>query len=103
MVLDSASAYAKVRGNVLTGVAGEDQLHDLALSRREARDAIHRVRSPGEQLGQRVLLLDKLVIPATQSRFPRQGLSQPVLLFCQLGFVTRNRVALRAFKSGALG
>ena len=33
MVLDSALADAEIRGDVLIGMAGEDQFHDLALSR----------------------------------------------------------------------
>ena len=33
MVLDSALADAQIRGDVLAGMAGEDQVHDLALSR----------------------------------------------------------------------
>ena len=47
MVLDRALADAKVRGDILAGVAGEDQVHDLALSRREARDMVRRILSPG--------------------------------------------------------
>ena len=51
MVLDRALADAKIRGDVLAGVAGEDQFHDLALSRSQARDVIRRSLPPGGQLG----------------------------------------------------
>ena len=39
MVLDSALTDAEIRGDVLAGMAGEDQFQNLALSPREARDA----------------------------------------------------------------
>jgi hypothetical protein len=58
VVLDGALVDAKVRRDILVGVAGEDQLHDLALPRSEARDAIGCVLSPGEQVAQDLLLLD---------------------------------------------
>jgi len=50
MVLHSALADAEFRGDVLIGMAGEDQFHDLARSRSEARDAVRRSLPPGEQL-----------------------------------------------------
>ena len=50
MVLDSALADAKIGGDVLAGVASEDQFHDLALSRREIRDVARRSLPPGGQL-----------------------------------------------------
>jgi hypothetical protein len=48
MVLDGASVDAEIRGDILARVAGEDQLHDLALAGREALDTIGGVRSRGE-------------------------------------------------------
>ena len=65
MVLDGASVDAQIRGNILAGVAGEDQLHDLALPRCEARDAIRRFLSPGEQLAQHLVLVGQLVVLTT--------------------------------------
>src|ERR1700682_3268497 len=47
MVLNSALADAEVRGNILTGLSGEDQFHNLALSRSETRDMIRRILMPG--------------------------------------------------------
>jgi hypothetical protein len=43
MVLDGALTDAEIRGDVLTGLAGEDLFHDLALSQSEARKVICRV------------------------------------------------------------
>jgi hypothetical protein len=39
IVLDRALANAEVGRNVLAGVAGEHQLHDLALTRGQTREA----------------------------------------------------------------
>ena len=50
MILDSAYGYAEIRCDVLAGVAGKDQLQDLALTRSEPRDAIRRILRPGESL-----------------------------------------------------
>jgi hypothetical protein len=50
MVLDSTLADAKIGGDILAGVAGEDQFHDLALSPSQARDVVSRGLPPGEQL-----------------------------------------------------
>ena len=47
MVFDSALANAKIGGDVLTGVASEDQFHDLTLSRRQIRDVARRSLPPG--------------------------------------------------------
>ena len=50
MVLDSALADAEIGGDIFAGMASEDQLHDLALSRSEARDVVRRSLPRGEQL-----------------------------------------------------
>ena len=50
MVLDGASADAKIRGDILTGLAGKNKFHDLALSHSQTREVIRRGRPPGEQL-----------------------------------------------------
>ena len=42
MVLDRALADAEVGGDVLAGMAGEHQVHDLALARGEAGEARRR-------------------------------------------------------------
>ena len=47
MVLHRALAYAKIHGDILTGVAGEYQLHDLVLTWREPREMPRRILSPG--------------------------------------------------------
>ena len=49
----------KIRGDVLAGVSGEHQLHDLALTRREPRDVIRRILSPGGQLARIPRLLER--------------------------------------------
>src|SRR5665213_2628632 len=43
MVLDGTLADAKIRGDVLAGVPGQDPLHDLALPPREASDVARRI------------------------------------------------------------
>ena len=50
MVLDRALADAEIRGDILAGMAGEDQFHDLALSRREARDVVRRASRQADSL-----------------------------------------------------
>jgi hypothetical protein len=50
MVLDSALANAKIRGDSLTVVTSEDEFHDLALPRTQNRDAVGRDLVPNEQL-----------------------------------------------------
>ena len=47
MGLDGALADAKIRGDILARVAGENQFHDLALSRRQTRDVVRRGLPPG--------------------------------------------------------
>ena len=42
MVLDGALADAEIGGDILAGVAGEDHVHDLALSRGQTRDVSRR-------------------------------------------------------------
>ena len=37
----------KIRGDILAGVSGEHQLHDLVLTRREPRDIVRRILPPG--------------------------------------------------------
>jgi hypothetical protein len=68
MVLDSALADAEIRGDILAGVASENQRHDLALARSEAC-AFRGMLSPGEQLAQDPLLSDQLVNLTTQNAF----------------------------------
>ena len=98
MVLDRALAEAEIRSDILAGVAGEDQFHDLALSRSEPRDAIRCILSMGEQLAQNIVLLNQLVHLTKQSLFSGERLSQPDFHAPQLAFVARDRAALRAFK-----
>ena len=98
MVLDRALAEAEIRSDILAGVAGEDQFHDLALSRSEPRDAIRCILSMGEQLAQNVLLLNQIVHLTKQSLSSGERLSQPDFRPPQLAFVARDRAALRAFK-----
>ena len=76
MVLDSALADAKIRCDILAGVASEDQLHDLALSRSETRDGIRRTPLRGEQLAQNLLLLDQPIVLTKQNFFSSEGLPQ---------------------------
>jgi hypothetical protein len=52
MVLDRSLADADIRSNILIGVTGKDERHDLALSRSETRDATHGIASRAQQLGQ---------------------------------------------------
>jgi hypothetical protein len=80
MVFDGALADAEIGGDVLAGVAGKDHFHDPVLTRREARNATGGVFSRDKQFAQYPLLLDQLVVLTAQSRFSREGLSQPVLL-----------------------
>ena len=100
MVLDSAVADAEVCGDILARVAGEDQFHDLALSRREARDAIRRILSVGDQVAQDLLSLDQLVVFTTQSRLSGESLSQPER--CSVASYERElaRQEIRAFQYG---
>ena len=65
MVLDGALADAEIKGDDLAGLAGKDQLHDLVLSWRKARDAIGRAFSRGKQRTQNPLLLDQFVVLMT--------------------------------------
>lgn len=46
MVLNCPLADTKVRGDILARVSGEHQLHDLVLTRCEARDMPRRILSP---------------------------------------------------------
>src|SRR6516162_4110096 len=50
MVLDCALADAEVGGNVLAGMTSERQLHDLALTRGQTREALRRRLPPNRQL-----------------------------------------------------
>jgi len=50
MVFDSALTEAKICGDIFIGVASEDHLHNLALSRGKTRDAIRRFPSPRGEL-----------------------------------------------------
>jgi hypothetical protein len=83
MVLDSALADTKIRGDILVGLAREDPLHDLALSRGQSRDVVGRGLPPGEQLA------DQRVHLTEQNRFSGESVSQ--LDSCQLAFVARER------------
>jgi hypothetical protein len=47
MVLNGALAKMEIRGDILAGVPGKHQRHDLVLTRREPRDMICRILSPG--------------------------------------------------------
>ena len=51
MVLDRTLADAEVGGNVLAGVAGEHQLHNLALARGQTGEARRCGRPPNRRLG----------------------------------------------------
>ena len=102
MVLDRALADAEIRSDILAGVAGKDQFHDLALSRTEIRDAIRCILSMGKQLAQNILLLNQLVHLTKQGLFSGERLSQPDFRKRQAAFVARSRATLRAFKWGAL-
>ena len=51
MVLDGPLADAEIGGNILAGLAGENQVHDLPLSRRKPGDMLRRFLVPGGQLG----------------------------------------------------
>jgi hypothetical protein len=75
MVLDSALTDAEIRGDVLAGMAGEDQFQDLALSPREARDASRRILSPGKWLAQYLMLMEQVVDLAKQGRFSGERLA----------------------------
>jgi hypothetical protein len=75
MVFHGALADAKIRGDVLAGVAGENQLHDLTLPRCEARDAIRRIRPMTEELVHCLMLTNQLVVLMAQGLFPRESLS----------------------------
>jgi hypothetical protein len=96
MVLDRALAEAEIRSDILAGVAGEDQFHDLPLSRSEPRDAIRCILSMGEQFAQNVLLLNQLVHLTKQSLFSGESLSQPDFHALQRAFVAHDRATLRA-------
>ena len=50
MVLDRALADAEVCGDILAGVTGEDQFHDLPLPGSEPRDVASRFLPPRDQL-----------------------------------------------------
>ena len=50
MVLNSALADAKIRGDNFVGLACENQFHDLALSLSEASDVVCRSLPPSQQL-----------------------------------------------------
>src|SRR6185437_14628756 len=57
--LDRALADAEIGGGVLAGVAGEDQVHDLPLSRRESGNMVRRRLPPGKQLARISRLLER--------------------------------------------
>ena len=76
MVFDSALADAEIRCDILAGVASEDQLQDLTLSRSETRDASRRILLRGEELAKNLLLLDQLVVLMKQSFYSRESLTQ---------------------------
>src|SRR5665213_4494243 len=86
MVLDSAPADAEIQGDICTGVASKDQIHDLALSRSEARDVVGCNLTPSDQLA------DQLILFLTKQR------AFHALMFCELGFVACGRAGLRPFK-----
>jgi hypothetical protein len=90
MVFDSALADAEISGDLLAGMASEDQVHDLALSRTQPRDVVGRVLPPGRQL------VDQLVPFMKQSLYSGESLLQPDSR--QLAFTPRDRAAVRAFK-----
>jgi len=90
MVFDRAPADAEIRGNILAGMAGENQFQDLALSRREAREVTHRRLPPSQQLA------DQLMVFATQDLLSGESLSQPN--FGLFAIISRNRAGSLAFK-----
>jgi hypothetical protein len=56
MVLDSALADAEVRGDILAGLAGEDQVHDLALPPCQPGEVVGRgLPPPKHRVDQQVL------------------------------------------------
>ena len=58
MVLDSALADAEIRGDVLAGLAGEDQFHDLALSPCQADEVLGRGLPPRQhRLDQQIFFM----------------------------------------------
>ena len=70
MILDGALADAEIRGDILAGVAGENQFHDLALSRRQAGDSVGRGLPPGEQLARIPRLRQSALDAASSSSRP---------------------------------
>lgn len=48
MVLDSTLAYAEVRGDIFGTMARKNQVHDLALSGGQTRDAVSCGLPPGD-------------------------------------------------------
>ena len=92
MVLHSAFADAKIHGDLLAGMTGKDQVHDLALSRTQPRDVVGRVLPPGRQLA------DQLAPFTKQRLYPGERLAQPDSY--GLAFVARGRAEVRALKLG---
>ena len=50
MVFHRTLADAKIRGDVLAGMAGQNHVHDLTLPRRQPGDVGRRILPPGRQL-----------------------------------------------------
>jgi hypothetical protein len=66
MGLDRALADAEIRSDILAVMAREDELHDLAPARTEARDATRRVFSSSEQLVSNLLMLPDQCVNLTE-------------------------------------
>ncbi len=59
MILDSALADAEIRSDIFVRMAGEDELHDLMLSRGEARNVIRGRLAQTELSVESFMLLDQ--------------------------------------------
>ena len=91
MVLYSAPTDAKVGGDVLTGVASEDQFRDLALSWSQPGDVIGRGLLPSKQL------VGQLVPFTKQSLFSGESFLQQD--FCQLDIIARDHAPFRTSRN----
>ena len=60
MVLDGTLTDTEVSGDVLAGLAGEDHVHDLALPRRQADQAVGRGLSPRKECIDQQILFTQL-------------------------------------------
>ena len=59
MIFDGALADVQIGRDVLAGVSGQHEIHDLALSRRETRNVVGRCLSPVRQLGRILGLFER--------------------------------------------